>query len=154
MQPGFTMKETVDLRAYASLIWRRRWVVLIPTLVAALAGVVITLPMVMRPVYLCSCTLMVEFPQPLSKEVAELVANPSMEEQIAELQSQIQSSDFLKKVIENTGMRKDQSVVEWAEKSRSRYPEMSLDELVDLLSLWCCVVSFRQRRQRGLLVQP
>src|SRR5262249_31365071 len=72
------------------------------------------------------------FPRPMTKEVAGLVANPSMEERLARLDSQVQSNDFLKTLIQNTNMRSDPGVQDWAQKNMKRYPDMSRDDLVDL----------------------
>ena len=99
------MRETVDLRNYLSLLWRRKWMVIIPTLVAGLAGFVITMPRIMKPVYRCSATLLVEQPAGLTQDVAGLVSNVSLQERLARLDSQIQSNEFLTKIIANTGMR-------------------------------------------------
>lgn len=126
------MKETVDLRSYGALVWRRRWVVVIPCLVAALVGFVVTLPRFMRPVYSCSATLMVEFPRAMSKEMSALVVNPGMEERLARLESQIQSNEFLTTLINNTHMRNDPWVQNWATQNQKRYPDLSQEELVDL----------------------
>jgi polysaccharide biosynthesis transport protein len=132
MQPVPPMKETVDLRFYATVLWRRKWIVLIPAVLAAVTSAVVTLPRIMKPVYQSSSTLMVEFPQALSKGLASLVDAPSMEEQIARLQTQIQSNEFLTRVIANTGLREDTSVQSWARKNQRRYPDLSQNELVDL----------------------
>ncbi len=132
MEPGVPMRENVDLKSYAQMAWRRKWVILIPALVGALTAFVVTLPKIMRPVYESSSTLMVEFPQALSKELADLVANPSMEEQLARLESQIQSNEFLTKIVATTGMRDDPALRTWAEKNRKRYPDLSMDDLIDL----------------------
>src|SRR5512140_2679841 len=130
MESQMPMKETVDLRSYLHLLWRRKWVVILPAVLAAVTGVVVTIPQIMKPVYQSSSTLMVEFPQPLSRDLASLVSNPSIGEQIARLNSQIQSNEFLTHIIANTGMRSDPSVRDWARQNQKRYPDMSLDDLV------------------------
>ncbi|MBK8230347.1 MAG: hypothetical protein IT349_03750 [Candidatus Eisenbacteria bacterium] len=126
------MKETIDLRSYGQLIWRRKWIVILPMLLASLVGWVVTMPRFMRPVYQCTATMMVEFPRAMTKELAGLVANPSMDERLARLQSMIQSNEFLSVLISNTKMREDKWVQEWARKNQKRYPDMTEAELVDL----------------------
>lgn len=132
MEPVLPMKETVDLRSYLHLLWRRKWVVIVPAVLCAAAAIIITMPAIMKPIYQSSATLMVEFPQPLSRELANLVANPTLEEQLARLSNQIQSNEFLTQMIANTGMRSDESVRLWARRNQKRYPDLTLDELVDL----------------------
>jgi len=126
------MKETVDLRSVLVTLWRRKWVVVVPTVLAAATAIIVTLPRFMRPVYQSSSALKVEFPQALSPGLSSLVNNPSMPEQIARLHSQIQDNEFLKRVIDLTGMRDDRSIRDWAVKSQKRYPDLTFDELVDL----------------------
>ncbi|MFN8546827.1 MAG: GNVR domain-containing protein [Candidatus Eisenbacteria bacterium] len=132
MDESTRMKETIDLRAYGQLLWRRKWVAIIPMLVASLVGYVITMPRFMRPVYECKATLMVEYPRAMTKELAGLVANPSMDERLGRLESQIQSNEFLTALITNTNMRDDPWVKDWAKKNQRRYPDMTEAELVDL----------------------
>lgn len=132
MEPAQQMKETVDLRFYAAVLWRRKWIVLVPAVLAALTSVIVTLPSIMKPVYQSSSTLMIEFPQPLSKGLASLVDNPSVEEQLNRLQSQIQSNEFLTRMIVSTGLREDPAAQEWARKNARRYPDLSFNDLVDL----------------------
>jgi polysaccharide biosynthesis transport protein len=126
------LKETVDLRSYVQVLWKRRWVVLVPTVLAAITGFIVTLPAIMRPVYQSSSTLMVELPQQLSQQLASMVQNRSVEEQMARLSGQIQSTEFLTKIIDNTGLRSDAGIQEWARKNQKRYPELTLADLVDL----------------------
>lgn len=132
MQPAPPMKETVDLRFYVALLWRRKWVVLVPAALAALTSVIVTLPRIMRPVYQSSSTLMIEFPQALSKQLASLLDSPSLDEQMARLQNQMQSNEFLTRMIVSTGLRDDPSVKDWARRNARRYPDLSQEDLIDL----------------------
>jgi len=132
MEPALSPKETVDLKSYLFLLWRRKWVVVIPTILAAIVAFIVTLPSIMKPIYESSSTLMMEFPRPLSRELASLLPNPSLDEQMARLDAQIQGNEFLVKVIETTGMRDDPSIRDWARKNQKRYPDLTFEELVDL----------------------
>ncbi|MCA9756400.1 MAG: hypothetical protein KDA27_11415 [Candidatus Eisenbacteria bacterium] len=126
------LKETVDLRSYGQLLWRRKWMVILPTLIAGVAGIILTMPRFMQPLYRCSATLSIELPTPLTRELSGMVANPSLMERLLRLENQVQSSDFLAKVIDNTGMRDDMDTKRWAEKNQKKYPDMSMDELISL----------------------
>lgn len=130
--PQGPINERLDLRSIGALLLRRRWVLLIPFLSASAAGFIIGHPKVLKPIYQCSSTLMLEYPQTLSGALAKFVPSASIAEQLSRLQNQIQSASFLKKVIVGTGMDKDPSFKEWAKRNRARYPDLTEEELVDL----------------------
>jgi capsular exopolysaccharide synthesis family protein len=126
------LSDRLDLIALADLFWRRKWVLLIPVVLCAAAAYIVGTPHVLKPVYQCTATLMLEYPQTLSGDLAKFVPTSSMSEQLSRLHNQIQGESFLKKVIVATGMDKDPTVREWAEANRSRYPDLTEDDLVDL----------------------
>lgn len=131
-KPPGPLSERFDLIALADVLWRRKWVLVIPIVLCAVAGYIVGMPQVLKPVYQCTATLMLEYPQNLSGDLAKYVDTASMGERLARLHNQIQSESFLKKVIVATGMDKDPTAREWAERNRSRYPDLTEDELVDL----------------------
>lgn len=132
MRADQQLKETVDLRSYATLLWRRKWLIVIPTIAAGLTAFIVTLPAIMPPVYRCSATLLVEQPGVLSEDLQGLMANTSVAERLARLETQIQSAEFLTKIIENTGMRDDAETRKWAERNQSKYPDQTVEQLIDL----------------------
>lgn len=153
MEPPIRMKETVDLHSYLLMIWRRKWIVLVPLVVAGLAGYVITMPRFMPKIYECSSTLMIEYPQNLSKELQGIVANPSFQERLQQLDSRIQSNEFLTRIIDNAGMRGDQSARSWAERNQGNFPGMSVDDLVELKLLRYLRKTIRISAKRGNQIQ-
>lgn len=132
MEPAMPMKETVDLRSVFVTLWRRRWVVVVPAVLAAATAWVVTLPRLMKPVFQSQCTLKVEFPQRLAPGLQQLVQNPEMGEMIARLNSQIQDNAFLLSLARITGLRDDPGFGEWATRSASRYPDLDRESLIDL----------------------
>lgn len=126
------MKETVDLRTLLSTVWRRKLVVLVPVVLAAVTAWIVTLPQIMEPQYQCQSVLLVQPPPQLSFQLAGIVVNPSQTEQIIRIQSQIRSNEFLDKVITQTRLREAGPFREWARKNRSRYEGMTEEQLVDL----------------------
>ncbi len=126
------MKETVDLQTLLATVWRRKFVVLVPVVLAAVTAWIVTMPQIMQPRYQCQSVLLVQPPPQLSFQLAGLVVNPSQTEQIIRIQSQIRSNEFLDKVITQTHLRDAGPFREWARKNHSRYEEMTEDELVDL----------------------
>ncbi len=137
MESISSTKEGRDLRSLGAVAWRRRWVILLPAAAGLLAGLVIGHPKVLRPIYRASATLLLEFPQPVSRELQTMLPESGMQEQLARLQSLMQSNDFLLKVGDKTGLRDDQGLQKWVAKSRKQYPDMSVKELQDLrLTQW------------------
>ncbi len=132
MEPAMPMKETVDLRSVFVTLWRRRWVVIVPAVLAAATAWVVTLPKLMKPVYQSQCTLKVEFPQRLSPGLQQLVQNPEIGEMISRLNSQVQDNAFLLNLARITGLRDDPGFGEWATRSASRYPDLDRESLIDL----------------------
>jgi polysaccharide biosynthesis transport protein len=126
------MKETVDLRTLLATAWRRKFVVLVPVVLAAITAWVVTLPQIMKPQYQCQSVLLVQPPPQLSFQLAGIVVNPSQTEQIVRIQSQIRSNEFLDKVITQTRLREAGPFRAWARKNVSRYEGMTEDQLVDL----------------------
>lgn len=126
------MKETVDLRTLLATIWHRKFVVLVPVVLAAATAWIVTLPQIMKPQYQCQSILLVQPPPQLSFQLAGIVVNPSQTEQIIRIQSQIRSNEFLDKVITQTRLREAGPFRVWAQKNRSRYEGMTEDQLVDL----------------------
>jgi polysaccharide biosynthesis transport protein len=126
------MKETVDLRTLLATTWRRKFVVLVPVVLAAVTAWIVTLPQIMEPRYQCQSVLLVQPPPQLSFQLAGIVVNPSQTEQIVRIQSQIRSNEFLDKVITQTRLREAGPFRTWARKNLSRYEGMTEDQLVDL----------------------
>lgn len=137
MESTSPAREGRDLRGLAAVAWRRRWVVLLPVAAGLLAGLIIGHPKVLHPIYRASSTLLLEFPQPVSRELQGILPESGMQEQLARLQSIMQSNDFLLKVGDKTGLRDDAGLRKWVAKSRKQYPDMSVQELQDLrLTQW------------------
>jgi polysaccharide biosynthesis transport protein len=137
MDSASPTREGRDFRSLAAIAWRRRWVVVLPMLAGLLAGLVIGHPKVLHPVYRASSTLLLEFPQPVSRELQGILPETGMQEQLARLQSIMQSNEFLLKVADKTGLRDDPGLRKWVAKSSKQYPDMSVSELQDLrLTQW------------------
>lgn len=121
-----------DIRDIGSIVWRRKWVLLLPMLAGLLAGVVIAHPKVLKPVYRSSSTLLLDFPQPVTRELQGILPPSAMQEQLARLNSLMQSNEFLLKVADATGLRDDKGLRRWVAKSQRKYPDLAIQELQDL----------------------
>jgi polysaccharide biosynthesis transport protein len=137
MQMQSSFAEGRDLRSLATVVWRRKWIVLIPTLAGLLTGVVVGLPKILKPVYRAQAVLLVEYPQPVSRTLQDVLPTTGIADQRSRLQSLMQSNDFLLKVAEASGLRGDPGLRKWVAKSRGQYRDMSDQELEDLqLTKW------------------
>jgi capsular exopolysaccharide synthesis family protein len=112
--------------------WRRKWVILVPTLAGLVAGLVVGHPRILRPIYRASATLLLDFPQPVTQELQGMMATSGTQEQLARLQTILQSNDFLVKVGQASGLKDDPAIQKWVRDGRERYPDMSAEELEDL----------------------
>jgi capsular exopolysaccharide synthesis family protein len=122
----------IDLRDYARIIVRRIWLVIIPAVVAIGVTLVATMPNFLPPVYESSATLMMEFPQPLSPNLQQIVEQSTGRDQFARLGNMIYGTEFLRKVIQRAGLSDDPVARQWAVRNASKYPTMSQAELVEL----------------------
>ncbi|NWF91206.1 MAG: AAA family ATPase [Ignavibacteriaceae bacterium] len=137
METSAVITEGRDLRGVATILWRRRWVLLAPALAGLLTGIVVGHPSIMRPLYRASATILLEFPQPVSRDLQGILPVSSAQEQLPRLQSLMQSNEFLLKVADQSGLRDDPGLRRWVEKSRKQYPDMTIEELQDLrLTQW------------------
>jgi capsular exopolysaccharide synthesis family protein len=127
---SFTKK--VDLREYLSVLLRRGWLVVVPVIVALGMAYVGSMPRFLPPTYESSSKLLMEFPQPLSRQMREYVDQPSSGEQFDRLSNMTQSSEFLKTVIRQAKLESDPSARKWAQANRAKFPSMSEDDLAEL----------------------
>jgi len=124
--------KRVDLRDYFGVLARRWWLVVVPIVVGALVAFVATLPRFRKPIYQATSRLEMEFPQPLSRRLQDIVAQPTGRDQFDRLSSMVRSSEFLRHVIRTTGLANDPLARQWAARRRSKYPSLNEDDLVEL----------------------
>lgn len=125
-------REGPDLRGLLAMAWRRKWVILAPTLAGLVAGLVVGHPKVLKPVYRASATLLLDFPQPVTQQLQGMMATSGTQEQLARLQTILQSNEFLIKVGQASGLRDDPALQKWVRGGHAKYPDMSAEELTDL----------------------
>jgi capsular exopolysaccharide synthesis family protein len=129
--------EGRDLRSLATIVWRRRWIVAIPAVAGLLTGFVVGLPKILKPVYRAQSALLVEYPQPVSRNLQEVLPTTGLSDQKSRLQSLMQSNEFLLKVADASGLRGDPGLQKWVARSRRQYRDMTDQQLQDLqLTKW------------------
>jgi succinoglycan biosynthesis transport protein ExoP len=127
-----------DLPQYFRTLWRKKYFVLIPTI---LAGVVAAVGVfLVAPVYESSSVILMENPRYLGDEMNRLVTVPGQrtadrpmtdKDVLAQTDAQIRSPVFLDQLIEKLDVEDNPALVAKArEKRATLHPNMSVDELV------------------------
>lgn len=123
-----------DLTEYGRILWRKRYFLLLPTVLAGVIAVVGVRFIV--PVYKSSSLLRLENQTPQFEGVTPLMTLEEQrtavdEEMLARAKSEILSSDFLDKVIRHLGLADNVDLIAAAQLDRqTRYPDLSVEELV------------------------
>ncbi len=109
---------------------RRRWLLIGPWAAALLAG--IATAFLLKPVYFSATTLLLEKPVALNGPLGGIVGGTDNTDQQAEvMRDQVQSSNFLRQVINTAGLKTDPQTRAWALKSAGKVPGVSQDELIE-----------------------
>jgi len=119
----------VDPAELMRVMWRRKWLLVLPWAVAVAIGVVAAV--VLKPVYFSTTILMLDRGQNVQTPLGNMEGGPDVEQQADIMREQVQSSLFLKSVIAATGLKEDRAARAWALQSAGKYPGMSQDEQVE-----------------------
>lgn len=127
--PEQLQERPIDLREVVHILWRRRWLFLIPCLVTTLGGLAgaILLP----SVYQSSVVLVMEGPQQLPNNLRGITSKTNTDAQADIMRGQVRNALFLRSVITASGVRTDPETRAWALRRASRYPGLGEDEVVD-----------------------
>jgi capsular exopolysaccharide synthesis family protein len=144
--------RSFDLQEFATLLARRKWLLIVPWVVAVTAGTAAAF--LLPPIYFSSVTMLLERPRELSGPLGGMVGTGNPAEQQAEvMREQVQSSLFLKSVITATGLRTDPETRAWALKQTRRFPGMTEDEAVESFLIDYLRGAAAIRRTRGDVFQ-
>ncbi len=127
--PNSLEERPVDLREVLRVLWRRRWLFVIPCVVTVVGGVAGAF--LLPSVYESSVVLMMEGPQQLPANLRGMVGRSNTDAQAEIMSAQVRDSVFLRSVITTSGIRTDPATRAWALRSASRYPGFGEDEVVD-----------------------
>ncbi|NOT34593.1 MAG: AAA family ATPase [Candidatus Eisenbacteria bacterium] len=121
---------SIDLRDIARMLWRRRWLLVVPWFAAALVG--LTFALLLPPVYTSTVVLFFEKPQPLAGTLGGVSSGPTNADAQADvMREQLKSSLFLGSVITASGLRDDEGTRAWAKKGAREYAGLSESESID-----------------------
>jgi len=127
-EPGSVLLE------YTRVLWRKKYFVLIPVVVAAVITVVGV--RFLKPVYKSSALIRMEDQTYLTQEVAQFLSLQERrqaydEETLAKIRAEIQSSSFIDQVIGHLGLDENPRIIAQVEMlQKTQYPQISVDELL------------------------
>ena len=123
------LTKQVDIRAYLKAVWRRKWMLVIPVVVAGVAGGVTA--QMLPPIYEAKSTVLVRVSDRLSEPLARLVGRSPLEEQLTRLQQKAKSTSFLVELVRTLGMANDDDIQRWARSQHRRDPSVPIAELAE-----------------------
>ncbi len=141
----------VDPAELMRMMWRRKWLLILPWLVAVAIGVAAAV--LLKPVYFSTTILMLDRGQSVQTPLGNMAGGPDVEQQADIMREQVQSSLFLKSVVAATGVREDRATRAWALQSASKYPGLSQDEQVEAFLVDNLRDAISVRRSKGKLFQ-
>lgn len=129
------LDHPVDLKHYARILVRRRWIILL-CVVATFCASLVSLAFVPRQ-YQSSATLLIEERKPLVRELEQVIGGlgaagsdrRTEEQRIAQIIGYVRSRPFLERVVKILKMTEDPTLRERAKARQTRYPELSVDEI-------------------------
>jgi len=130
-----TQKKGFDISDMISVAWRRKWIIIIPTIlvtIATLGG-----SYLLTPVYRASVIVWVGNTVKLSADIQRMLGNGreairserDMRLELQSLQNEITSSPYLGQLITRLELDQDAGVVQHAMKQQTSRPDLSLDQI-------------------------
>jgi capsular exopolysaccharide synthesis family protein len=119
----------IDPAEMLRMVWRRKWMLVVPWVTAVLIGVAAAL--LLKPVYTSTTTLVLDRGQSLGGQLAGISPSIEVEQQADIMREQVQSSLFLRSVVAATGVKEDRLTRVWALKAAEKYPGLSPNEQVE-----------------------
>lgn len=141
----------LDVRDFGRMLLRRKWLLLAPWVLATLGGVAAAF--LLKPIYFSSTMLMLERPQQLQGALGGMVSGPSADQQADVMREQVQSSLFLRSVINASGVKSDPETRAWALKGGQRYPGLTPEDAVDAFLVNTLREAIAIKRSKGNVFQ-
>lgn len=146
--PGAAPLDTGEM---LRVLVRRRWLVLLPWLLAVAIGVAAAF--LLRPVWFSNTVMLLDRGQALQGPLGAISGGPDVDQQADIMREQIQSSLFLRGVVASSGALEDRATRAWAMKSAARFPGLSPDEQVEAFLVDYLRDAISIRRSKGKLFQ-
>jgi len=126
-----TAGKKIDFQLYWQIFWKRKLWFFIP-LFLVIAGTIAYITQV-QPVYQSSTVVMIGRTRLISRSMERMVPGVSDRERIDSIKRQILSYEYLRQLINVLNLKSDERVRLQAEKAKERYPDLSLDEIMEMI---------------------
>ena len=150
-EPAIPPSPPLEPAELLRIAWRRKWLLLLPWLVAVAIGVAAAF--LLRPVYFSTTLLLLDRGQSMQGPLGSISGGPDVDQQADIMREQVQSSLFLKSVIGATGIKEDRATRAWALRSATKYPGLSQDEQVEAFLVDFLRDAISVRRSKGKIFQ-
>ncbi len=125
-----TAPQALDVQEFLRVLWRRRWLLVLPWAVALVAGVLAAF--LLPSIYFSSVSLQYERPASLAGPLGGMMAGGrSADQQLSVMKGQIKSTLFLRGIVVASGVKKDPATREWALQHARKTPGATADDLVE-----------------------
>ncbi len=110
-------------------VWRRKWLMIVPVIVAGIAGVLIA--QALSPVYEAKATIVVRMQERLSEPLARIIGRSPVEQQLTRLQEKVKSRGFLVELVRALDLAEDEAIQAWAATAHGADPALTVEELAE-----------------------
>ena len=125
--------RVIDLKEILSMIRRRKWLVIIPTLIGV--GVAFGAIRLMNPIFESSTIIWIDRPSNVSRELVNLIGGQAERRQadtrgeLAALQNELTSQTYLTRLIQDLKLDNDPAVARASARRKQNQPQLSLDQI-------------------------
>lgn len=123
--------KNIDIREYLQIFWRRKFIFIIPFILAIIAGIIMIF--MTDPVYQSSTVVRVSQGKLLSGAMQRLVPGVTAQERLNNLRRLITSYGYLKRLIETLNLLNDPEILAQAKAKKDQYPDLNLNEIAEIL---------------------
>ncbi len=124
-----------ELGELFGIVWRRKWYVIIPTILATIAAAVITI--FLTPVYGTSSIIWVGNSVRLSGDLARIVGNDltalgqgrNRSEELRSLRNELTSTPYIKELVGRLKLDQDPSLEKRAARMQGTWPHLTIDQI-------------------------
>jgi len=124
-----------ELGELLGIIWRRKWYIIIPTILAA--GAAFGLTYFLTPVYETSAIVWVGNTVQLSGDLGRIIGNElkaigqsrNRSEELRSLRNEIKSSPYMKQLVSRLDLDKDPGLEKRAVRMQEKWPHLNLDQI-------------------------
>jgi capsular exopolysaccharide synthesis family protein len=121
--------QTIDVMALLRAVWRRKWLLIVPIVVAGGAGFGVA--QTLAPVYEARSTIVVKVQERFSEGLAQIIGRSPAEEQLSRVQEKLKSRAFLVELVRSLDLAEDPGIKAWAEETYAEDPAIPVQDLAE-----------------------